>query len=310
MVINRKLYILINFLNLEVKMEAKYNHIRETMLIEKSPSIFSARYDDRLTGDSLKLLKERYSETKVIIPELDFKAKHGNVKGCNFFYKAALSNIARELSNEDIIPMTQLISELFLNGGKLEDVNNTYEVSGFTNYPQRGANPKSWQHFRDQAKAYFPNIDLDVPFVVEGLMDVVKDDNYECGLRIDFNKDGLTIATKVPVLSKGNGKFSSKDPGLLKTGFPYELDKEGDRHSYTVDNGCRGFDRDGSGLDARNDDLAGSNGAGRVHLAKNFSGLNLEEIAKNESLIDSIRKNALERAAQTYEARKNAIETA
>ena len=291
-------------------MEAKYNHIRETRLIEKSPSIFSARYDDRLTGDSLKLLKERYSETKVIIPELDFKAKHGNVKGCNFFYKAALSNIARELSNEDIIPMTQLISELFLNGGKLEDVNNTYEVSGFTNYPQRGANPKSWQHFRDQAKAYFPNIDLDVPFVVEGLMDVVKDDNYECGLRIDFNKDGLTIATKVPVLSKGDGKFSSKDPGLLETGFPYELDKEGDRHSCAVDNGGRRFFRGGSDLVARGVDLAYSDGTGRVHFAKNFSGLKLEEIAKNESLIDSIRKNALERAAQTYEARKNAIETA
>ena len=284
-------------------MEAKYNHIQETRLIEKSPAIFSARYDDRLTRDSLKLLKERYQGTDVIIPELDFKAKQGTVKGCNFFYKAALSNIARELSNEDIIPMTQLISELFLNGGKLEDVNNTYEVSGFTNYPQRGANPKSWQHFRDQAKAYFPNIDLDVPFVVEGLMDVVKDDNYECGLRIDFNKDGLTIATKVPVLSKGNGKFSSKDPGLLKTGFPYELDKEGDRHSYVVDNGCRWFDRDGSGLIALNFDLAVSNVTGRVHFAKNFSVLNLEEIAKNESLIDSIRKNALERAAQLEQER-------
>nr|VDD88771.1 RuBisCO long chain, Form III-b [uncultured archaeon] len=157
-------------------MKAKYNDILETELIEKNPTIFLARYDYNLTRDALKLLRERYQGTAVIIPELDFKAKQGDIKGCNFFYKTALSNIIRELSNEDIIPMTQFISELFLSKGKLEDVNNTYEDSGFTNYPQRAINPKSWQHLRDQVKSYFLNIDLEVPFVVEGLMDVVKDD--------------------------------------------------------------------------------------------------------------------------------------
>ena len=291
-------------------MEAKYNHIQETSLIERSPTIFLARYDDRLTRDALRLLKERYSGTAVIIPELDFKAKNGVVKGCNFFYKTVLSNIVRELSNEDIIPMNQLISEFFLSKNRLEDVNNTYEDSGFTIYPRKEVNPKSWQHIREQAKSYFSNIDLDVPFVVEGLMNIIKDSNYENGLRIDFNKDGLTIVTQVPILSQGDGKFSSKDPGLLKTGFPYKLDKQGDRNLYTADDGCRGFGRGGSGLDAWLDDLAKSDDTGRVRFAKNFSGLNLEEIAKNESLIASIRKNALERAAQTHEARKRIIETA
>lgn len=291
-------------------METKYNYTRETSLIEKSPTIILARYEDELTRDVLKLLKERYAGTFVITPNLDFKAKKGIVKDCNFFYKATFSNITRELSKEDIIPMTQLISELFLSKNKLEEVNDTYEDSGFTNYPLEGANPKSWKHIREQTKTYFPNIDLDVPFVVEGLTNVVKDDNYEFGLRMDFNKDGLTVVTQVPILNKGDGRFSSKDVGLLKSGFPYKLDKQGDRDLYTAADGLRRFYRNGSGLVARDGDLASSSDAGRVRVAKNFSGLDLEEIAKNESLISSIRKSALEKATQIYEARKRAIETA
>ncbi len=293
-------------------METKlYKYTREIKLVEPNPSIILARYEDELTRDALNLLKERYSGTPVILDTLDFRTKNGIIQGCNFFYKAALSGIVGELSREDIIPMTQLISELFLSRGKLEDINTTYEDSGFAYYPAKGVNPELWNHVHEQVKAYCPNINIDEPFVVEGLMDVVKDDSYTSGLRIDFNKDELTIVTQVPILHKGDRRFSSKDAGLLKTGFPYELDKEGGREIFTVGNGLRRLYRSGSGgLNTGSDDLLISNDAGQVHFTKNFSGLRLEEMANNESLLQSIRRDALERARQSYETRKKLIETA
>ena len=186
-------------------MKAKYNDILETELIEKNPTIFLARYDYNLTRDALKLLRERYQGTAVIIPELDFKAKQGDIKGCNFFYKTALSNIIRELSNEDIIPMTQFISELFLSKGKLEDVNNTYEDSGFTNYPQRAINPKSWQHLRDQVKSYFLNIDLEVPFVVESEILNLKTKQFFESLIVSFlpRNSGFSLFTSQEIFASG-----------------------------------------------------------------------------------------------------------
>jgi hypothetical protein len=281
----------------------------ETYLTEQNLSIILATYDKLLVKDSLRLLKEKYTNTPIILSTIDFNSKQGPVKGCNFFYKASMSSIARELSKEDLIPMTQKISELFINKNKLEDINNTYEDSGFTIYPKEGSSPILWKHLREQTKTYCPNINLDKPFVIEGLVDISKDDKFEYGLKVDFNKCGLTIVTQVPILSKGDGIFSSEDRELQKTGFPSKLG-QGNRTLYTANNGVRGFYRSGYlNLGARNDNLADSNDTGRVHFAKNFSGLTLEEIINNQSLLESIRNQALERATQNYEVRKKIIES-
>ena len=283
--------------------------MNEIRLFEKEPSIITLTYDNPLVMEGLKILNEKYSNTPLILDTLDFNAKEGVVKGCHFFYKAALIGILRELSKEDLTSMTQQISEMFLD--RLPEVNSTYQDSGFTVYPKWGTHSKLWNHLRKQTKTYFNDIDLEIPFVVEGLVDVIKDNNFDdsYNLRVDFNKDSLTKVTQVPILTKGDGTFDSKDEGLSKNGFPYKLNSNGNRNIYTAEDGVRRLYRNRNlSLGFGNDDLVNSDENGRVCVAKNFSGLNLEEVLNYQTKLEDIRKGALKNLEQVYSARKNLIE--
>ncbi len=266
----------------------------EIKLFEKEQSIITLTYDNPLVREGLKVLNERYSNTPLILDTLDFNAKEGVVKGCHFFYKTSLTSILRELSKEDLTPMTQQISEMFID--RLPEVNSTYEDSGFTVYPKWGTHSKLWNHLRKQTKTYFNDIDLEIPFVVEGLVDVIKDNNFDdsYNLRVDFNKDSLTKVTQVPILTKGDGTFDSKDEGLSKNGFPYKLNSNGNRQISTAGSGVRRLYRIRDlDLNFGNGDLINSSENGRVCVAKNFSGLNLEDVFNYRTNLEDIRKSAL-----------------
>jgi hypothetical protein len=83
------------------------------------------------------------------------------------------------------------------------------------------------------------------------------------------------------LLKKGDGKFSSKDPGLLEKGIPSEFSEAGNLNLYTAKDDVCGFVLYmGSYLNARSVNLGVSSGAGRVRATKNFFSRNLEQLVK------------------------------
>ena len=239
----------------------------------KSPKIIEVaqlNYDNEIVRESVKKLLQDYKGTAAALPTLDSKAKEGPVRGSNFYFRLTLGNILRKLG-ADCTPLTPAQSEIALAQDLLTGLTSTYEDLGLSIYPNEGVNPKLWKHLREQSQG---KVDLSIPYILTGLADVVIDDKFENGLRIDLSD--LTQIYNVPILSQKDGSFDSNNPELTKSGFPSKLGN-GSRKLYTRDN------NDGVGrayrgryldLNARYDDLAYSGGAGRVHVAKNFSSEN------------------------------------
>lgn len=166
-------------------------------------------------------------------------------------------------------PINLRESEIALANNTLIDSNSTYEDLGLTVYPKVGVNPSLWKNLRKQVKTDFPKVDLKEPFIITGLVDIVKSSNLENGLGFEFNE--LTEVYNAPILSKGDGKFNSDNQGLQKKGLPTKLNKKGTRMLYTANYGvrrlCRGRYLD---LNFGVDDLVESYDGGRVHVIKNF----------------------------------------
>src|SRR3989344_3914702 len=85
------------------------------------PEIILARNEDEIVRDAKRILLEDYRGTAVASGIITPDSKKGALLGCNLFYKSALSEKVRELSKEDIIPMTRLISEFALAYNLLDE---------------------------------------------------------------------------------------------------------------------------------------------------------------------------------------------
>ncbi len=258
------------------------------------PYIFQLEYDEA-GREAVKLVLDKYKGTKVALNTFNVEDQDP-VKGSNIYSRFALANAYRELTKEDIMPIDPRQSEIALANGTLTDPTSTYEDLGLIVYPAKGANPVLWGYLRTQVKGDFPKVNLNKPFIITGLADVFKNSGLENELGLELNE--LTEVYNVPILSKGDGTFDTNDPQLQKTGFLSRLGK-GKRDLYTAKDGVRGFDRDRNvDLNARLDGLAGSDGTGRVHLAKNFSSGNLGELVSN---LEQEKLKKLEELKKHYE---------
>jgi|SRR3989344_3398814 len=241
------------------------------------PYIFQAQYDEP-GREAVKKILSDYKNTNVCLDTLNPNEK-GPINGSNPYFRFALGNAYRELTNQDVLPINPKESEIALANNTLTNPGRTYEDLGLSVYSKEGYyNPVLWQHLREIAKTqYKDSVDLEIPFVVTGLMKPVKDDKFEYGLRLD-PIDGLTLMYNVPILAQRANRFDSEDPELQRTGFPGKLG-EGNRTLYTQNKGVYRLIRgEGLFLDARYENLVSSYDACRVHLvAKNSSG-NLDEL--------------------------------
>ncbi len=239
------------------------------------PYIFQLDYQDEIAREAVKLVLDRYKGTRAALDTFNIE-EQGPVKGSNIYSRNALVNAYREISKENVRPINPRESEIALANDALIDPTSTYEDLGIVVYPEEGSNHRIWKYLREQVKSNFPEVKLNIPFIITGLMNVVKDKSYENKLKLGFNE--LTDVYNVPILSEKSEKFDSKDSELKKTGFPSKLGK-GNRNLYNSDNGVRSFGRDCDlYLYARVDDLANSDVSGRVNVAKNFSSGNIDEL--------------------------------
>ena len=255
------------------------------------PYIFQLEYDEA-GREAVKMVLDKYKKTRAALNTFNVE-DNGPVKGSNIYARFALANSYRELTKEDIRPINAKESEIALANGTLTDPTSTYEDLGLIVYPAKGANPILWGYLRDKVKSNFPKVNLNKPFIITGLADIVKDSSLEDGLGLELNE--LTEVYNVPILSKETGTFDTNNSELQKTGFPSKLG-EGKRNLYAAKDGVRRFVRNRYlDLFARDDYLANSYGAGRVHLAKNFSSGNLGELISNlekERLAEREKLNA------------------
>src|SRR3989344_3204219 len=188
------------------------------------PYIYQLRYDTEfgkgVTGrDIIQRLLSEYKDTRADLGTLNTKAREGPIQGSNIYYRFAVGNIVRELSGQDILPINPIESEIALANNTLTDHTKTYEDTGLVVYPKEGYNPVLWKRLREIAQSkefrdYITKerINLKLPFVATGLMNVVKDYEFEYNLRLDPNEH--TLFYNVPILTQGDGKFSSEDPEL------------------------------------------------------------------------------------------------
>jgi len=232
-------------------------------------SIAMLTYESPEVREAVKKLLEDYKGTAAVLSTLDSEDKEGPLMGSNIYYRNALVNILREITGEDILPISPAQSEIALANGTLgQDPREFYEDLGLAVYPKQGSNPILWRHLRDQIQSDFKDADLSQSIVIAGLSKIVKDNEYENGLRMDLGE--LSKIYNALVLNK-EGNFGSADPELQKTGFPSKLG-EGSRKLCAGNSGVCRLNRDGSlYLYAGIGDLANSNNYGRVHVAKNFS---------------------------------------
>ena len=248
------------------------------------PYIFQAQYDEP-GREAVKKILSDYKNTN--IRSFNQFLEKGPIKGSNPYFRFALGNAYRELTNQDVLPINPKESEIALANNTLTNPGETYEELGLLVYSNKGYNLVLWQHLREIAKTqYKDSVDLEIPFVVTGLMKPVKDDKFEDGLRLD-TIDGLTLMYNVPILAQRTNifdsvnKFDSEDPELQRTGFPGKLG-EGNRILFTQNNGVHRLIRGGEGLYlyARYGNLVTMHDDCRIHLvAKNSSG-NLDELVQ------------------------------
>lgn len=241
------------------------------------PYIFQLQYDEA-GKEAVKKVLSDYKGTAAALNTFDVNEK-GPVKGSNIYSRFVLGNVYRELTNADVRPINPKESEIALADNTLTDPTTTYEDLGVIVYPKKGVNEKIWKYLREQTKANFQDVDLRRPFITAGLMNPIKNDKYENGLRLDFNE--LTQVYNVPILKKETGNFDSNDPELQRIGFPGKLGK-GNRTLYIANTGVRRLYRDRDlYLDASDGDLADSLGTGRAHFVENFSTVNLDKLISN-----------------------------
>lgn len=247
----------------------------ENQLIEFDVS--QLEYDE-IGKEAVKKVLKDYKNTAAALEIFDINSD-GPVKGSSIYSRFALVNAGREITKENLMPITPKESEIALKNNALTDFKGNYEDLGLVVYPREGANARLWKYSRQQVKSNFPEVDLKIPFVMTGLMDVVKDKKYENGLRLDINQ--LTEVYNVPILTTEEiGEFDTEDLELLETGFPSKLGK-GSRNLYSSDDGVRRFWRDGDlNLSARSSKLAEWAKNGRLNFTRNFSSKNLEDLLK------------------------------
>ena len=183
------------------------------------PQIFQLQYDEA-GREAVKKVLTDYKDTKAALVTLDIKSQ-GPVRGSNIYFRNAVVNAYRQITGENVHPINARESEIALANDTLTDPTSTYEDLGLIVYPKEGVNPNLWENLREQVKSDFPNVKLSKPFVITGLMNVVKNSTYENGLGL--NADELTEVYNVPILNRKTGKFDSSDKGLQKTGFPSKL---------------------------------------------------------------------------------------
>ncbi|MAG47770.1 hypothetical protein CL617_04130 [archaeon] len=275
-------------------------------ITKNTESIAQVEYSDPLVRESVKKITEDYSHSKSIaLDTLDPNATEGPVRGSNIYFRNKLIEIYRQLSGEDVLPITQTQSEIALANDTLIDPKETYEDTGLAIYPEQGYNEILWKHLRDIASSneYKDNLDLKLPFIVTGLLNVTKDDSFEYSLRLDPTEH--TLIYNVPALAKGDGSFNSNDPSLIIDGFPSFLDSNGDRNLWTESSGAlRLYRGRNSNLNARGGYLDDSDDAGRVHVAKNSSG-NIGSLVEELEQEQKIEKEKLRRINETLEYIKN-----
>ena len=273
------------------------------------PEIILARNEDEIVRDAKGILLEDYKGTAVALGIINPNDKKNALLGCNFFYKGKIAEIVRELSKEDIIPMTRLISEFAFAHKLLEELSSTYEDDSVAVRPKdNGVNSYEWKYLREQVQNERKDIDLSRPFVITGYVNIAKDSNLnnKYGVKILINP--FTEVYNVDVLSQPSGHFQSNDPSLLINGFPSKLGI-GNRYLTNGKNGvCRVYRYCGSWVNSWVGDLAGSLGTGRVHFTKNFSG-SLEEILSTQKQFEQTKVVALERFKQNAEAKRKELES-
>ncbi|MBS3134337.1 hypothetical protein J4214_03835 [Candidatus Woesearchaeota archaeon] len=248
------------------------------------PYIFQAQYDEP-GREAVKKILSDYKNTN--IRSFNQFLEKGPIKGSNPYFRFALGNAYRELTNQDVLPINPKESEIALANNTLTNPGETYEELGLLVYSNKGYNLVLWQHLREIAKTqYKDSVDLEIPFVVTGLMKPVKDDKFEDGLRLD-TIDGLTLMYNVPILAQRTNrfdsvnKFDSEDPELQRTGFPGKLG-EGNRILFTQNNGVHRLIRGGEGLYlyARYGNLVTMHDDCRIHLVAKNSSRNLDELVQ------------------------------
>ena len=264
------------------------------------PEIFQLQYD-QAGKEAVKKVLTDYKDTRVALDTLDVKAK-GSVRGSNIYFRFAVGNAYRQITQENIHPINARESEIALANDTLTDPKSTYEDLGLIVYPNKGVNEKLWQYLREQVQGNFPKVNLRKPFVITGLANVIKNPSLEHELGLELNE--LTEAYNVPILIKGDGSFTSQDPQLQKTGFPSKLGK-GNRTLYTAKDGLRRLVRfRGLDLGAWYADLANSCDGGRVNVVKNFSSGNLDELVAK---LEQERLKAQESLNQRFEKAKKVL---
>ena len=258
----------------------------EPVPIQKKPEIITLKHEPSV-DEALRLLSEEYKDFPAAANAPH--SKEGVLKGGTPYFNNLLAQKIRELTKENIRPTT--LKEYFeaLRNGRLtkEELLNTYRDIGFAFYPINAKNILDSKNLMlnmyaaQFARFNFPNVNVEEPFVLYGLMKIRKDPRFEHKLIFDVNEDGLTYADNFSLLAKGDGKFSSEDKGLVKKGFPEEFDENGDFNLWTAKDDARWFYLyGGRNLNARDGNLDNSNASGRVCVTKNFSSGNqgLEKI--------------------------------
>lgn len=273
-------------------------------IISQVPEIFLLQYD-KFGKEVLDEFGDQYQGTNADLPTLlNFwrSDKHKYIKGSNPFFRFAVGNIIYDLSNKTARPITPQESEIALGNESLTSI-QPYEDLALVVYPKNKKNKYHQGHLINQAKEN-KDIDIEEPIIITGLLDVVKDDKFEYGLRFDFNKDGLTIAYNAPVLLK-EGYFEPTDPSLMINRLPSEAAyndlpgrlNRGKRvliNAYeSGDIGCRLIRDRINGIFRLNTtcyDLAISHNSGGTHIIKNFSGLSLEEITNYKTRLEELKE--------------------
>lgn len=264
------------------------------------PYVLQLEYDED-GREAVKKVLTDYRGTRAALDTFNIENK-GPVRGSNIYARFALGNAYREVTGENVRPITPRESEIALANDALVDPTSTYEDLGLTVYPNKGVNEKLWQNLREQIKSNFPNVILNKPFIITGLANVVKNPSLEYELGLELNE--LTEVYNVPILTRDTGNFSSDDEGLQKTGFPGKLGK-GNRTLYTAKDSVRRFYRNRNlNLNAGSVGLANSGDDGRVNVAKNFSIGNLDELVAR---LEQERLKEQESLNQRFEKAKKVL---
>lgn len=238
--------------------------------LTNASEIIQLDYEDEIVRKSIEELKRDWEEPLINLNIFNTNIQSGPLKGGNPFSRFTIANIYRGLTGEDIIPINLKLTWLASNKNLLTDSDTTNEDLGLVIYPNKGVHPYLWDDLREQVSSNFKDVKLDIPFVITGLVDVFKDNRLEYNLGIRLNK--LTEVYNSPILNGDGGKFNLGDEGLIKEGFPYNLNSDGKLSLLvrkTHDGVCRLY-RSGFNLNAEDSFLAYSNNNNRIHLVKFF----------------------------------------